>query len=668
MRTQRPLIYVGDFETTVYDGQERTDVWACALVELNTEDVIIFNKISQAYNYLVSLNQNIICYFHNLKFDGQFWLSFLINELHYQQAAHIDNEDISNTSFLKKQQMQSETFRYSISDMGQWYSIIIKTGIHYIEIRDSLKLLPFSVKEIGKGFKTKHQKLDMEYKGYRYPGCTITEEEKQYIANDVLVVKEALEIMYKEGHTSLTIGSCCMQEYKNSSPFFKIETALPNIYDIPIDATIYGVDNSGEYVRKSYRGGWCYLVPEKANKRYHNGTTADVNSLYPSMMHSQSGNCYPVGTPTFWSGNYIPDEATDGKHYYFVRIQTRFYIKPNYLPFIQIKGSFFYKANECLTSSDAMISRSSDKKAKYIRNLDGEIKPATVTLTLTMTDFILIKEHYNLKDFTILDGCYFRSLVGIFDEYIDKYKTIKMNSKGAQRELAKLFLNNLYGKMATSTDSSFKLAYTRDDTSIGFITVHANDKKPGYIPIGSAITSYARNFTIRAAQKNYHGSNKPGFIYADTDSIHCDLNPEDITGITVDDNDFCCWKLESCWDDSIFVRQKTYAEHVVKENLNPLSTDEIYWNIKCAGMPERCKDLFLLSMNEYTSNIISDPEFCNLLQSDYSDEEIEFLRYRRSIEDFAIGLKVPGKLLPRTIPGGVVLEYVTYEMRESFRC
>ena len=34
-----------------------------------------------------------------------------------------------------------------------------------------------------------------------------------------------------------------------------------------------------------------------------------------------------------------------------------------------------------------------------------------------------------------------------------------MNSKGAMRTLAKLFLNNLYGKLASSTKSSFKKAY-----------------------------------------------------------------------------------------------------------------------------------------------------------------------------------------------------------------
>ena len=57
-----------------------------------------------------------------------------------------------------------------------------------------------------------------------------------------------------------------------------------------------------------------------------------------------------------------------------------------------------------------------------------------------MTDWILFNEHYDLFDLEILDGCYFNTMIGIFDDYINKYMEIKMNSKGAMRTLAKLFL------------------------------------------------------------------------------------------------------------------------------------------------------------------------------------------------------------------------------------
>ena len=46
-----------------------------------------------------------------------------------------------------------------------------------------------------------------------------------------------------------------------------------------------------------------------------------------------------------------------------------------------------------------------------------------------------------------------------------------------------------------------------------------------------------------------------------------------------------------------------------------------------------------------------------------TDEEAEFVRTKRTLEDFKIGLCVPGKLIPKRIKGGTLLVETTYEMR-----
>lgn len=658
-KKSKPLVYMCDFETTVYEGQTYTEVWASACVELYTEDVKIFHSIDEQFNYFLSLDSNIIAYYHNLKFDGQFWMAYLLDEKGFRQDYTIgDENNIDTLSFIDRKSMHNNSIIYTINDMGQWYRIIIKVNGKYIEIRDSLKLLPFSVKRIGQSFQTKHKKLDMEYKGYRYAGCEITDKEKEYIANDVLVVKEALEIIFSEGHDKLTIGACCLAEFKKLCAYndtLQYNGLYPDMYTVEIDENLYGSSNAGEYIRRSYRGGWCYVVKGKEKQIKTNGTTADVNSLYPSMMSSESGNYYPYGLPTFWKGNFIPEEAKQKYRYYFIRIKTRFYIKKDKLPFIQIKNNLLYRSREMLTTSD-VVDRKTGKTYKYLYDRSGNKIPTSVILTLSCTDYELFLEHYNTKEFEILDGCWFYSLIGMFDKYIEKYKKIKMESTGAKRELAKLFLNNLYGKMAASKNSSFKVAHLNDEEVIGYMTVKAYEKKAGYIPVGAAITSYARNFTIRAAQANYYGVDKRGFIYADTDSIHCDLKPEELKNIVVDDKKFCCWKLESCWDEGYFVRAKTYAEHITHDNLKKI--DNPYWNLKCAGMPEECKKLFLRSMD---STPLTDEE---IKENNYDKEKIDFINKKRTIEDFNIGLLVPGKLLPHRIKGGIVLEETTYEMRD----
>ena len=75
-----------------------------------------------------------------------------------QGKLYITDETIELTAEL----VQMLQKKYSISDKGQWYTIIIKVNNHFIEIRDSLKLLPFSVRRIGQSFGTKHKKLDMK--------------------------------------------------------------------------------------------------------------------------------------------------------------------------------------------------------------------------------------------------------------------------------------------------------------------------------------------------------------------------------------------------------------------------------------------------------------------------------------------------------------------------
>lgn len=640
-------VFVADFETTVFTGQTFTEVWAAAAVELFTENPIVWNDISGLWNHLVSLQDNIICYFHNLKFDGEFLLHYLFEHEHFKQALYEDEE--GNQHFTKKFDLENKQLIYMISQMGQWYSITAKIGGKIIEFRDSLKLLPFSVEQIGKSFKTKHKKSKINYSGYRHSFGTITPKEEKYIKNDVLVPKEALELMYQDGHKKLTIGSCCWEEWKKGFDKRDFENWFPNLADS--EAPEYCNEKSADaYVRHAYKGAWCYVAPDKAGKTIYNGCTFDVNSLYPSVMHSSSGNYYPIGKPNFWQGNYIPDKATIPERYYFIRVRTRFYLKPGKLPCIQIKNTFRYQGNEWLTTSD--IKDENGQYHSHYTDRDGNIQPATIILTWTQTDYELIKEHYDLVDFEILDGCYFYAMKGLFDTYINKYSKIKMESKGAVRTEAKLFLNNLYGKLATNIDSSFKIAVLKDDGSMGYTVQREAAKQPGYIPCGAAVTSYARAFTIRAAQQNYY-PDEPGFCYADTDSIHCDLPPEKVKGIVIHEANFSCWKNEAQWDEAHFVRQKTYMEHVIGENLQPI--ERKYWLVKCAGMPENCKQLFIRSMN----GIKPSKKERQLLGND----KVAFLRKQRTAEDFTYGLVVPGKLLPVHYPGGIVLEETYFSMR-----
>lgn len=579
------IFWACDFETTVWGDvierqkgvkQDHTEVWSAASVKLydDTETVIVDHSIRDFLARFLNSVSNDILYFHNLSFDGSFIVDFLLRE-----GYKFTNE--------RDKDMPNKTFRASISQMGAWYFIKIKKGHKLLEIRNSLKLIPSSLKRIAQSFKTKHQKLDMVYEGDRHAYCEITEEELKYIENDVLVLKEALEKMFDEGHDKLTIGSCCLAEFKEAFTTKEYKSYFPDLRDYPCNS---GCSNVWEYVHKSYHGGWCYVNPVYAHQIIEEGTVYDVNSLYPSMMHSMSGNRYPVGKPTMFSSEPPEDITRDEKYYYFIRFRCRFSLKPRCLPWIHIRKSNLYKSNENLTTSDV---RKKGKYSRYYLDDEGYIQDTKVELTLTCKDWDLFKETYYIYDLEILDGCYFRTVIGIFDEYINYYKELKMKSKGFQREMAKLFLNNLYGKMAMNDDSSYKEPYLDADTDVvKFITHNENKKQVGYIPIGSAITSYAMNFTIRAAMENYDR-----FCYADTDSIHL-KGYEAAEGVTVHPTEFCCWDNELKFNVGYYERQKVYAENAIEEGGIPCKPTLL---LKCAGMSQSAKDQFIslgLSINE----------------------------------------------------------------------
>lgn len=599
--THKKTYVVADFETTVYEGQTETAVWSACWDFLDGSGIDLTGNIHDFMEALILEGKNLIIYFHNLKFDGNFILYYLLTH-EYQWTNNKPNE------------MPPNTFSALISDKNRFYDIKVKTRFDAIlEFRDSVKLLPFTLRQVSSAFNTKHKKLDMEYKGYRYPDCPISDEEIKYILNDVRVLREAMEVMIDRGHTRLTIGSCCVNEYKQEFDKDEFKGIFPDLKEIPCPA-IVGEHTDG-YIRRTYKGAWCYL---KKPGDYLNGKTYDVNSLYPSVMHSQSGNYYPVGKPTYFY-NKIPERILEDNTYvWFIHIKCHFQLREGYLPTLQIKGNFLYKPNEWLTTSDIYY------RGQYYRQVvkDGEIYEAEPELFLTFKDYELLMKHYEVENLQIIDGCYFHGELGIFDQYIDKWMYQKEHAATkVDRTESKLFLNNLYGKLASSDNSSYQVPYLDENNVVQYELVKENNKPVFSIDKGSMVTSYARYFTITHAQQNYEN-----FIYADTDSIHMLDKPA--IGIKEHPSALLCWKKETVWRKGIFIRQKTYAELPIEKD-----GEKVYpkWEITCAGMPEKSKELFLKE---------------------------------HPITDFKYGLTMRGKLVPKRIKGGVILVETEFTLRK----
>ena len=555
------MLFAADFETTTDENDCR--VWAWGVCEIGNPDYFVYGTTMESFMEFMQTTENSTYYFHNARFDTDFIFCYLF-EHGYKHVTDRKKE-------------ATKTFSTLISKMGQYYSTKIvfeKNGktTNYAKLYDSLKLFPnMSVDNVSQAFGLPLSKLKIDYKAYREVGHVLTDDEVEYLHHDVKIMALALEILFSQGLNKMTVGSNAMKDYKEIVGEKNFERWFPTPeYDSDI--------------RRSYKGGFTFLNPLYREKDVGAGLVFDVNSLYPSVMRYSK---LPYGNPVFFEGEYQKDDLYD---LYVQRMVCMFELKEGYIPTIQIKKNLMFVPTEYLTSSN------------------GEM----VELYLTSVDLELFKEHYNLYNVEYICGWKFKSTVGLFNEYIDKWTKVKIDAdktgNKAMRTIAKLMLNNLYGKFSLNPEVQSKIPYY-DDGRIKYTLGEKEMREAVYIPVGTFITAWARYKTITNAQKLYDI-----FIYADTDSLHLDLElpPElrklsnkELAKLTKDDlikagvklpADFevdpytlGAWKLESRFTRARFIRQKCYMEDWnAPETWDSPDYNRDLLNVTCAGMPKDC--------------------------------------------------------------------------------
>lgn len=565
--------FTADFETSTWCYDE-TWVWAWALCDIDEPDHVDVGNSIESFFERIKKEHNPYIYFHNLKFDGEFIIYYLMK---------------NGYEWVESKEKRSNTFSTLISDMGLFYSIEVffEVGkdVKKVTFIDSLKIINQTVESMPKTFNIEEKKLEIDYNKPREVGHILTDEETAYVKNDVVIVAKALSYLFNMGLTKMTAGSNALHDFKEITTMNRFKQLYRKL--------TYEVDND---IRKSYRGGFTYLNPLYKNKTVGEGEVLDVNSLYPSVMRYE---ILPFGEPFFYEGQYKEDKVYP---LYIQRLTCSFKIKEGKIPTIQIKHSRFVD-NEYLTDS-------------------GD---EPVALTLTSIDLKLFFEQYDVWDLHYESGWKFKGMRGLFNEYIDKWISVKneatITGNKGMRQVAKILLNSLYGKFATSMDVQSKIPYLEDDV-VKYRLGEKRQKDGVYLPMGSFITAYARDKTIRTSQaiKDYSIKKygKDMYCYSDTDSIHTILPVEELKQFCeIDDVKLGAWKHESHFTRAKFIRQKTYLEEI---------NGEI--KITCAGLPQRCYD-------------------------------------QVTWENFKEGLKVDGKLAFHHVKGGIILRETEFTIKED---
>lgn len=578
------MIYVADFETTT--DPEDCRVWAWGSMNIDTEEYQKGLSLDEFMEWAISKSGSQI-YFHNLKFDGTFILWWLLENGF--EHVYIPNG--------KRVKLEGKQFKTVISDDGKFYSIAVKVGKGFVTFKDSLKIIPIPIEAFSKAFGVEERKTKIDYKKFREIGYQPTEQEWDYVYHDVHLLKIGVKRLLDEGLTKLTVGA-------NALNWYKLEIGDKFRHLFPVLAP--EVDKQ---IRKSYKGGYCYVNDWCRGNIVGKGMVVDRNSMYPAEMKDKP---YPIGEPKYFQGKY---EDNGRFPLYVCRISCRFRLREGYLPTIQLKHSFFLETEYLKTSEQA----------------DGTDEP--IVLSLTCVDLKLFFAHYHVFDLEYLDGWKFMEAKGIFAFYIDfwyKQKEVAARTGNAGlKQISKLMLNNLYGKFGTRSEVGSKIPYLADG-EVKYKTMPSEEKETVYVPVACFVTAYARDCVIRAGQANYKN-----LCYIDTDSLH--LIGNEVKGIKLDEYELGAWKVETRFQAAKFIRAKSYIElfHVKPRLLKGAYAGKKYhkqryvkregiipgirkFNIKCAGMPKSC--------HKYVT-----------------------------MENFCVGSTFSGKLQAKNVKGGQVL-------------
>lgn len=242
-----------------------------------------------------------------------------------------------------------------------------------------------------------------------------------------------------------------------------------------------------------------------------------------------------------------------------------------------------------------------------------------VTLVCTSVDWELWNDQYDITVHSYNGTWYFMGQTGMFNAYIDKWSAIKANAEGGMRVIAKLQLNSLYGKFATNPNVTPKIPIMEHDR-VRLVLGDDEEREPVYTAMGAFITAYAREITIRAAQTHYFR-----FAYADTDSLH--LIGTDPVKLEVHSSNLGAWKHEYNFIEGFFMRAKGYTEnHEICAN-NPNTSCKCKGGLEThiAGLPKGAAD------------------------------QVTF-------DDYKTGRVFGGKLSPKRVPGGIILEDVGFTL------
>ena len=499
IRTNKGIEYINiecafDIETTstyTSDGRKFAFmyVWAFGLKD---ENHIIYGRTWEEFiklckdlqkHFKLSEERRLICYVHNLGFEFQFM-----------------------RKYLKWIDVFSPEERKPIKALCSYG----------IEFRDSYILSGLSLENTAKNL-TEHtiKKLtgNLDYELIRHSGTPLTEEEMEYLKNDVIIVLYYINEQIKmygditkipltnTGRVRRFVRDRCYYTNKNHSKSSagKYRRYRQIMEDLTLTKDVYLM------LVRAFMGGFTHANANYTGKILNNVTSIDFSSSYPAVMLSEK---FPMSKP-------IKTVLTKEKdfNYYRQRYGLLFNIR-----FTNIVSKI---------PQENYISASKCWDTELVQENNGRVYRAKrLTTTITDVDFDIIEQCYEWEKAEVNNV--YRFYMGylpksIIESIIELYKK-KTELKGiegyeAEYLLSKGMLNSVYG-MAVTRIVRDEIKYNDDwviekaDIDKQINEYNKSKNRFLYYPWGVWTTAYAR-------RNLWYGIISMGedYVYSDTDSI-----------------------------------------------------------------------------------------------------------------------------------------------------
>ena len=444
-------------------------------------------------------------YAHN---GGKFDFSFLAEKLKYSKR---------KLDFLMSSSTCVQLSVFHNNEVDEDGNLLSRNCTRFV---DSYRLLPYSLDKLTKDFDVEHKKIDFMPKGvkkkdFEYLRELFLKKDKrfyEYADNDSIglyeVIQKFLQLLDKQnGELGLTLASTSLKTFKKSY--------LNN----PLKMTN---KERNDEMKLAYYGGRTEIFqlyfPEGKYYCY------DVNSLYPFVMRN---HYFPISIP-------------------------RKIGSPN---------------KEFITEEHGIT----ECKVTCPKNLDMPLLPYRYKNKLYFPtgtfagywDNVLLAKAYQLGYKIEPKKGYIFQSEKIFKEYVDKFYSLKQNSKKDTSPyiLAKLLLNTLYGKFGQSQESDMLMKLTTEnrkkfeivdiiDIDHNLFKVKTESKGTHFIP---QISIHVTALSQLELYKDFEIVKSKGGItaYCDTDSLftNCTLPFSDKLGDL---------KLEYTFKRGYFLLPKTY--------------------------------------------------------------------------------------------------------------